>query len=40
MVYPNENQVITYESTLSDYVRQYKDIPEASTTTLLDGILR
>ncbi|MDF2473725.1 MAG: Septum formation initiator, partial [Anaerocolumna sp.] len=23
MVYPKENQVITYESTLSDYVRQY-----------------
>ncbi len=39
MVYPNENQVITYESNLSDYVRQYDDIPE-ERTTLLDGILR
>jgi len=40
MVYPNENQVIAYDSTISDYVRQYEDIPEESPKTLLDGILR
>jgi cell division protein FtsL len=28
MVYPNKNEVITYESGSSDYVRQYEDIPE------------
>jgi cell division protein FtsL len=40
MVYPNENQVITYQSTLSDYVRQYEEIPEESSIGLLEGILR
>lgn len=28
MVYPNNNEVITYESTDNGYVIQYKDIPE------------
>lgn len=28
MVYPNKNEVITYESTDNGYVIQYKDIPE------------
>ena len=40
MVYPDDNQVITYESTLSEYVKQYEDIPEETSTTLLDSILR
>jgi cell division protein FtsB len=40
MVYPNENQVITYESNLSDYVRQYEEIPQANDTTILDKILK
>lgn len=39
MVYPNENQVITYKSNLSDYVRQYEEIPEENNTSLLDKIL-
>lgn len=39
MVYPNENQVITYESSLSDYVRQYEEIPEYKTSNLLENIL-
>lgn len=39
MVYPNENQVINYKSNLSDYVRQYKNIPEGNDSTLLDKIL-
>ena len=28
MVYPNNNEVVTYESTRSGHVIQYKDIPE------------
>lgn len=28
MVYPNNNTVITYQSDVEDYVRQYADIPE------------
>ena len=28
MVYPNNNKVITYESSDEDYVRQYEDIPK------------
>ncbi len=40
MVYPDKNQVITYKSNLSDYVRQYGDIPEEDDSTLLDKILK
>ncbi len=39
MVYPRDNQVIAYESNLSDYVRQYGDIPEVEKPTLIDKIL-
>ena len=28
MVYPNKNQVILYNKTESEYVRQYEDIPK------------
>lgn len=28
MVYPNNNAVVTYQSSAEDYVRQYADIPE------------
>lgn len=28
MVYPNDNEVITYQSGEEDYVRQYEDIPD------------
>ncbi|MDF2868863.1 MAG: Septum formation initiator [Anaerocolumna sp.] len=35
MVYPDDNQVILYESNVSDYVKQYKDIPEAEDNSLL-----
>ena len=28
MVYPNKNEVITYQRSSSNYVRQYEDIPE------------
>ncbi len=40
MVYPKNNQVITYDSNPSDYVRQYKDIPEENKDTLLDKLLK
>ncbi len=39
MVYPGENQVITYKSNLSDYVKQYEDIPEENETSLLEKIV-
>jgi hypothetical protein len=39
MVSPQNNQVITYDSNLSDYVRQYKDIPEENKDSLLDKII-
>ncbi|QHQ62049.1 cell division protein FtsL [Anaerocolumna sedimenticola] len=39
MVYPKDNQIITYKSNLSDYVRQYEDIPEENGSDLLDKIL-
>lgn len=29
MIYPDRNQVITYDSVISEYVKQYKDIPSA-----------
>lgn len=29
MIYPDRNQVITYDSAISEYVKQYKDIPSA-----------
>jgi hypothetical protein len=28
MVYPDENQVVTYDYVEEGYVRQYKDVPE------------
>jgi cell division protein FtsL len=28
MIYPDRDQVITYDSTISEYVKQYKDIPQ------------
>lgn len=39
MVYPNENQVVTYKSNLSDYVRQYEEIPEDINSSILEKIL-
>lgn len=35
MVFPNNNQVITYESAVSEYVRQYDRVPEADAKELL-----
>lgn len=39
MVYPNEKQIIPYESNRSDYVKQYADIPEDHSRSILDKIL-
>lgn len=38
MIYPDNKQVITYKSTLSDYVKQYRDIPEEDNSSFLAGI--
>lgn len=40
MVYPDNNQLVSYESNYSGFVRQYSDIPEESKDTLLDKILK
>lgn len=40
MVYPNENQVINYDSTISDYVRQYESIPEANEKSIFDKFIK
>ena len=29
MIYPGKGQVITYDSKESEYVKQFKDVPEA-----------
>lgn len=39
MVHPKENQVITFESNKSDYVRQYAEIPDESPKTFVNKIL-
>lgn len=38
MVYPKESQIINYESTLSDYVRQYGEIPPITAQSLLEKL--
>ena len=38
MVFPNNNQIITYKSVVSEYVRQYDRIPEVNAWDLLDKI--
>lgn len=39
MVYPSEDQVIDYESTLSDYVKQFGEIPSVTPSSLIKKIL-
>lgn len=38
MVHPKDNQIINYDSTKKDYVKQYADIPEGESDTILDGL--
>lgn len=38
MVFPNNNDVITYKSVENDYLRQNGNIPEVKVSTLLDKI--
>lgn len=38
MVYPDDKQVIPYERNVSDYVKQYADIPQADGDSLLDKL--
>ena len=40
MVFPNNNQVVTYESAISEYVRQYDSVPEANAEELLDKLFK
>ncbi|SFR95689.1 septum formation initiator family protein [Anaeromicropila populeti] len=39
MVHASENQVIPYESTKSDFVKQYADIPESTSEGVVGEIL-
>lgn len=39
MVHPNHNERIQYQNNEIGYVRQYKDIPESETESILDRIL-
>ena len=38
MVHPNKEQVVTYESTKDDSVKQYGDIPEGTDQSIIDKI--
>ncbi|MBR1759287.1 MAG: hypothetical protein IJ744_11280 [Lachnospiraceae bacterium] len=38
MVHASRNRVITYESTQSDYVKQYNDVPKQDSGSILDSI--
>ena len=38
MVYPDDKQVVPYKRNVSDYVKQYADIPQADEKSLLDKI--
>lgn len=40
MVYPDDKQVIPYERNVSDYVKQYADIPKAAGNSLLDRLTK
>lgn len=39
MVHPMQNQVITYESSKNEYVKQYDSIPETDATSISDVLL-
>ncbi len=39
MVHPNHNEIIQYKDSETGYVRQYKDIPDAETESILDRIV-
>ncbi|BCN31557.1 FtsB/FtsL family cell division protein [Anaeromicropila herbilytica] len=39
MVHPKENQVVKYNRTQDDFVRQNKDIPEADDSSILEDII-
>jgi hypothetical protein len=40
MVFPDKNQVITYKGTLSDYVRQFKDIPKDDSKNIINEFIK
>ncbi len=39
MVHASKNKVIEYESTKSDYVKQYSDVPDVEADSLLDELI-
>ncbi len=39
MVHAEKEQIITYDSTKSDYVKQYGDIPKSASKNIVDQIL-
>jgi cell division protein FtsL len=40
MMYPDSDQILNYKSNLSDYVRQYGEVPEIEPETLLEKFLK
>ncbi len=40
MVFPDKNQVISYETAVSEYVRQYDSVPEANAEDLLEKLFK
>lgn len=39
MVHASSNRVIQYESTKSDYVKQYSDVPDTKESNLIDSVI-
>ncbi|BCJ95273.1 hypothetical protein acsn021_28420 [Anaerocolumna cellulosilytica] len=40
MMYPDSDQILKYKSNLSDYVRQYGEVPEIEAESLLEKFLK
>lgn len=40
MVFPDKNQVVNYETAISEYVRQYDRVPEANAEDLLEKLFK
>ena len=40
MIRPNENQVIYFDTTLSEFVKQYEEIPSYVETNIIDSIFK
>ena len=40
MVFPDHNKIVTYETAVSEYVRQYDKIPEANSEDLFEKLFK